>query len=106
MYFRSRVGVKPGGSPPSDLSLESYFNDIPILGNDLPRMSRSAMKSPLLEVIDNLPNHVVPDKYLEGEFYRLSLGYRGIEKNSGKFGKDKSEAILRLIEMGVRQTQG
>ena len=27
-------------------------------------------------------------------------------KNSGKFGKNKSEVIRRLIEMGVRQTQG
>ena len=27
-------------------------------------------------------------------------------KNSGKFGKEKSEAIRKMIEMGVRQTQG
>ena len=27
-------------------------------------------------------------------------------KNSGKFGKEKSEAIRKMIEMGAHQTQG
>lgn len=51
--------------------------------DEIPMKASLRFKLTLLEMIDNLPEFIVPDKYLEGEFYRLSLGYRGIGKNSG-----------------------
>ena len=41
------------------------------------------LKLNILKMLDKQTDFKVPDKFYEGEFYRLSLGYRGIGKNSG-----------------------
>ena len=54
-------------------------------------------KLTLLEMIDKMPESVaIPEKYLEGEFYRLSLGYRGIGKNSGFASGVRSKASIGI----------
>jgi len=49
-------------------------------------------KLTLLKEIDKMSKNLIPEKYLEGEFYRLSLGYRGIGKNGGIVSGIRSEA--------------
>ena len=41
------------------------------------------LKLNILKMLDNQIEFEVPRNYYEGEFYRLSLGYRGIGKNDG-----------------------
>ena len=65
--------------------------------NEISMKMSFRFKLSLLEMIDKMPESVViPEKYLEGEFYRLSLGYRGIGKNSGFASGVQSKASIGI----------